>query len=380
MSEIPYTKRTTSTLRGVLGHLLAGGDCTGGSVGDGDGASRRMHARSCNVVSLVGGGGKTTFMYNLCAELLPHHLCVCVTTTHIGPPTDPTHVLHLVSSAEQMINEVHALLAAYATPDFDRHTTHIFAKEQLGPHKIKGVDEAWMDACAAATAAHPITYVVEADGARCLPFKAPAAHEPAVPASTTIFVAVVGLRVLGAPLDEGHVCRCPLVRRFSPSPVPVPAPIPVPALTPVPVVDEDLILSVCVDDVAGLMKGSRGRGREGDGETEAGTAHTPVPRQVPRPSPGEIIDNDGLDPAAGITVLDAVPPPAYDGAARGVRPTRVVMLNQLDSVPAERMAGVYRMMREIIECSRRPGGPDPRPCTVDMVAIGNLNRTGMRQR
>ncbi len=49
--------------------------------------------------------------------------------------------------------------------------------------------------------------VVEADGSRSLPFKAPGAHEPVVPDSTTILVPIAGLDALGQPLDDAHVHR-----------------------------------------------------------------------------------------------------------------------------------------------------------------------------
>ena len=43
--------------------------------------------------------------------------------------------------------------------------------------------------------------LVEADGSKGLPIKAPAAHEPVVPPSATVVVGLVGLDALGAPLD-----------------------------------------------------------------------------------------------------------------------------------------------------------------------------------
>ncbi|HSW40640.1 MAG TPA: selenium cofactor biosynthesis protein YqeC, partial [Acidobacteriota bacterium] len=52
--------------------------------------------------------------------------------------------------------------------------------------------------------------LVEADGSRSLPFKAPAGHEPVVPETTTILAPVVGLNCLDAPLDDDHVHRAEL--------------------------------------------------------------------------------------------------------------------------------------------------------------------------
>ncbi|GIL11865.1 MAG: MoeA-like protein [Chloroflexota bacterium] len=47
--------------------------------------------------------------------------------------------------------------------------------------------------------------LIEADGARGLPLKAPKAHEPVIPAEATLVMPVASLSVLGQPLDEEHV-------------------------------------------------------------------------------------------------------------------------------------------------------------------------------
>ncbi len=52
--------------------------------------------------------------------------------------------------------------------------------------------------------------LVKADGTRGQPFKAHAEHEPSIPPKTGLAIAVVGLWVLGQPLDEDHVHRAAL--------------------------------------------------------------------------------------------------------------------------------------------------------------------------
>ena len=49
--------------------------------------------------------------------------------------------------------------------------------------------------------------LVEADGARGLPLKAPAKHEPVIPERSTHVLALAGLTAIGTALDEDHVCR-----------------------------------------------------------------------------------------------------------------------------------------------------------------------------
>jgi len=47
--------------------------------------------------------------------------------------------------------------------------------------------------------------LIEADGSRGLPLKAPRAHEPVIPSEATLVIPIASLSVLGQPLDEDHV-------------------------------------------------------------------------------------------------------------------------------------------------------------------------------
>jgi probable selenium-dependent hydroxylase accessory protein YqeC len=57
--------------------------------------------------------------------------------------------------------------------------------------------------------------LVEADGARGKPLKAPASHEPVLPSRTARVVAVVGADALDLPLTERHVHRCSLAAEMA---------------------------------------------------------------------------------------------------------------------------------------------------------------------
>ena len=47
--------------------------------------------------------------------------------------------------------------------------------------------------------------LVEADGARGLPLKAPYEHEPVIPPETSLVIPIASLSVLGQPLDDEHI-------------------------------------------------------------------------------------------------------------------------------------------------------------------------------
>jgi molybdenum cofactor cytidylyltransferase len=61
----------------------------------------------------------------------------------------------------------------------------------------------------------PIPLLIEADGSRRLPLKAPAAHEPAVPAWVNCVIVVVGLSGLGRSIDAVNIHRPEIFSKLS---------------------------------------------------------------------------------------------------------------------------------------------------------------------
>ena len=81
------------------------------------------------------------------------------------------------------------------------------------PDRLQGIAPEQVDRIAAHDRVDIV--IVEGDGARRLPFKAPAAHEPVIPAATTLLIPVVGLDVIGKPLTPATVHRPALVARLT---------------------------------------------------------------------------------------------------------------------------------------------------------------------
>jgi probable selenium-dependent hydroxylase accessory protein YqeC len=149
------------------------------------------------LMAIVGSGGKTTAMYRLAAELTERGLRVaCTTTTRIFPPEPRQARLILVENNEELLAECRdaAGLHRAACLGWTMENGKLMGLMPEFIHKLSDTDIFdWI--------------LVEADGARCLPLKAPAAHEPVVPSRSTHVLAVAGLTGVGAPLDERHVCR-----------------------------------------------------------------------------------------------------------------------------------------------------------------------------
>lgn len=141
------------------------------------------------VTAIIGGGGKTTLMECLAAELAAQARVIVCTTTHIYPEqTMPC----LVSPTEA---EVRAALARAGC-------VCVGSVSENG--KLSVPELPFRTLCALAG------YVlVEADGAKRLPLKAHAAHEPVVPPEANQTILVVGASGFGKPMRES-VHRAPI--------------------------------------------------------------------------------------------------------------------------------------------------------------------------
>lgn len=138
-------------------------------------------------VALVGGGGKSSTMFALAKEGVELGLRVIVTTT--------THMLphpRLPLTDNPAPDHLAALLAHHPVITLGRYD-----------HRGKLTGAGTVAGCLAAAD----LVLVEADGARLLPLKAPAAHEPVVPPDVHAVVAVAGLDCVGQAI--GAICHRP---------------------------------------------------------------------------------------------------------------------------------------------------------------------------
>ena len=151
------------------------------------------------ILAIVGSGGKTSLMYALAEEAQARGLrVITTTTTKIFPPRPE-------QSPEIILTEKPDDLIAKAGEALGRHRHITVAVGQLDSGKLDGINPDLVGLLLAHTGADMV--VVEADGARGLPLKAPAIHEPVIPGLTELVVPVVGLGCLGRSLDEDTVFR-----------------------------------------------------------------------------------------------------------------------------------------------------------------------------
>ena len=147
--------------------------------------------RPGDVVSLVGCGGKTSLQNRLAAENRDRTVLL-TTTTKIRPPAGDT-----VDHRPQI------------PADLRRGVNLVFGREAEG--KLTGLTPgqlaAWLPGA-------EIT-LIEADGSKGLPLKGWAAHEPVVPAATTITIGVCTVRPVGGRCNAGLVHRPEEFRRLT---------------------------------------------------------------------------------------------------------------------------------------------------------------------
>lgn len=137
-----------------------------------------------NIISLIGGGGKTTVMYELCSEFSRTGVkCAATTTTHIAVPQEYPFC-QSQDPAQVRKAEEQKPFCVFGVPD--------------GQHKLSCPPEpVWEELFSSVP-----NLVIEADGARRLPMKAPADHEPVILPQTTMVIAVCGLDAIGKKLEE----------------------------------------------------------------------------------------------------------------------------------------------------------------------------------
>ena len=159
-----------------------------------------LRIRKGDVIVLVGGGGKTTTMFRLADELTTMGLKVVTTmTTKIFVGQMSRAPARLVLQGEgALLAQLPGLLAEHGE-------VLVAGGTLVEEDKVQGLEPDFVDRIAAHPAVDAV--VIEGDGSRRLPFKAPAAREPVIPSSATLVTPIVGLDVVGCPLDAEHVHR-----------------------------------------------------------------------------------------------------------------------------------------------------------------------------
>ncbi|MEM7348404.1 MAG: selenium cofactor biosynthesis protein YqeC [Chloroflexota bacterium] len=174
--------------------------------------SQALRIEANDVVAFVGGGGKSTAMFQLAHEASQAGKRVLVTTsTRIFAAQIKLAPAHVTFDSEtQTLAEV--------LPDLDQAIDQhgqvlLIGQTNSDNGKAFGIAPDVIDTLA--QSGHFDLIINEADGSRMRPFKAPAVHEPVISAATTLVVPVVGLDILGKPLNDETTHRANRVSQLS---------------------------------------------------------------------------------------------------------------------------------------------------------------------
>ena len=151
--------------------------------------ARAIGIKRGDVVSLTGGGGKTSTMYLLASELYNMGMSVIITTTtHIFPPEE--YPLLLSGDIQEIENALTGNRVLVVAASHEKK-------------KLKGIDPM----LAGKLKRFADVVIVEADGSRNKPFKAPRENEPVIPPASTMVIPVVGVDAVYKPLSEDWTHR-----------------------------------------------------------------------------------------------------------------------------------------------------------------------------
>jgi molybdenum cofactor cytidylyltransferase len=156
-----------------------------------------LGVRRGDVVSFVGAGGKTSALVRLGQELATDGWRVLATTTTRISETELSLFPFTQRWNPKLLRGSRELEALLDTHRF------IFLYKGIQDEKAVGISGKMVSRLVDEMNADVL--LVEADGSRRLPLKAPYDHEPALPVDSTLVVPIAGLEILGQPLNQDFV-------------------------------------------------------------------------------------------------------------------------------------------------------------------------------
>ncbi len=153
-------------------------------------------------LALVGAGGKTTALFQLARELAPPVIVTATTHLHVDQIklADSHWIVEESTDLGDLEGKLRGVMLVTGPVDADR---------------TKGLNDKTLRRLHAVCQDYDLPLLIEADGSRQHPLKAPASHEPAIPNFVEAVIVVVGLSGLGRPLTEEFVHRPEVFARLS---------------------------------------------------------------------------------------------------------------------------------------------------------------------
>lgn len=154
-----------------------------------------LRASRYRCTAFVGSGGKSSALFQVAWEMPPP--VFLAVTTHLAVSQTELADRWVVVQSVRDIPEPEAIAGSRV----------LFTGPQDEVGKVRGVGNDVLEHIFRLAEQFSCPLLIEADGARQLPLKAPAEHEPVLPHFCDLVVVVAGLSALGKPLDDESVHR-----------------------------------------------------------------------------------------------------------------------------------------------------------------------------
>ncbi|SMB99579.1 molybdenum cofactor cytidylyltransferase [Thermanaeromonas toyohensis ToBE] len=161
-----------------------------------------LELKEKEIITLVGAGGKTSALMCLARELAAQDKRVIVTTTtkmllsqaqELAEPVISPSIPELLEKVKEKLRKSNLVTCG----------SRIGEEGKLLGLSLEGISY---------LARLPVDYLlIEGDGAKGAGLKVPADHEPVIPGESTLVITVMGLKVLGKPLERPWVHRAELI-------------------------------------------------------------------------------------------------------------------------------------------------------------------------
>lgn len=158
--------------------------------------SQALRLEPGRITAFVGSGGKTSAMFLAARELSP---ALVTTSTHLAVHQVSLADRHILWQPFEPLPEIGNVLDSGVTLVTGPLREEIGRVSGLTPEQILQLREL--------AALHNLPLLIEADGSRQKPLKAPAEHEPAIPPFADTVVVTAGMSGLDQPLDENFIHR-----------------------------------------------------------------------------------------------------------------------------------------------------------------------------
>ncbi|OOB79348.1 MAG: hypothetical protein BEN19_07820 [Epulopiscium sp. Nuni2H_MBin003] len=148
---------------------------------------QKLGIQPSDVVSFIGGGGKTSSIFRIADELIEtHHTVIITTTTKMALPTiDDKYQLTIpltYSHIQENLNKSY----------------YSFVAHKYNDYKITGVNDKLLGQLTSICD----VMLIEADGAYRLPLKIPNDTEPVIPSFCNKLVILLGISAIGQTLEQ----------------------------------------------------------------------------------------------------------------------------------------------------------------------------------